>query len=83
MDRNRWKTILLVTALLMLWASASWASSIGYDSTFALARTVVLAEDGSGGIAVADAIQFNTGFTLTAFFGHVAFYARCLLEAFK
>lgn len=80
---NRRKVILLATAILVLWATSSWAASIGYDSTFGVARTIVLAEDGSGGIAAADAIQFNTGFTLTAFFGQVAFYSRCLLEAFK
>jgi hypothetical protein len=80
---NRRRAIFLATAILVLWATSSWAASIGYDSMFAVARTIVLPEDGSGGIAAADAIQFNTGFTLTAFFGHVAFYVRCMLEVFK
>jgi hypothetical protein len=80
---NRRLAVFLITAVLVLWATASWAASIGADTQFALARTIVLLEDGSGGIAPADAVQFNTGFTLTAFFGHVAFYIRCVLEVFK
>ena len=83
LDRNRRLAALLITLILVLWASSSWAASIGSDSVIGLARTVVLPEDGSGGIAPADAVQFNTGFTLTACFGYVAFYCRCLLEVFK
>ena len=83
LDRNRRFAVLLITLVLMLWATSSWAAAIGADSSFALARTIVLAEDGSGGIAPADAVQFNTGFTLTAFFGQVAFFCRCVLEAVR
>lgn len=80
---NRRAAALLVTLMLVLWATSSWAASIGADSVISLGRTVVLPEDGSGGIAAADAIQFNTGFTLTSFFGWIAFYVRCLLEVFR
>jgi hypothetical protein len=83
LDRNRRLAALLITLILAFWATSSWAASIGYDSTIGLSRTVVLPEDGTGGIAISDAVQFNTGFTLTAFFGHVAFYIRCMLEVFK
>lgn len=83
LDRNRRLAVLLTTLVLMLWATSSWAASIGADSVIDLGRTVVLPEDGSGGIAAADAVQFNTGFSLTALFGWVAFYCRCLLEVFK
>jgi hypothetical protein len=83
LDRNRRIAVLLTALILTLWATSSWAASIGGDSSLGLARMIVLAEDGTGGIASADAVQFNTGFTLTAFFGQVAFYCRCLLECVK
>lgn len=81
--RNKRLAALLVFAILAFWATSSWAAAIGEDSTFTLARTLVLPEDGTGGIAAADALQFNTGFTLTAFFGHVAFFCRCIMEAVR
>lgn len=80
---NRRAAALLITLILSLWATSSWAASIGGDSAIGLARTIVIPEDGTGGIAAADAVQFNIGFTLTAFFGQVAFYCRCLLECVK
>lgn len=80
---NRCAAALLITLILSFWATSSWASSIGGDSVISLARTIVIPEDGAGGIAAADAVQFNLGFTLTGFFGLVAFYCRCLLECVK
>jgi hypothetical protein len=84
MNQNRRRAAaLLVTLFLSFCASSSWAASIGGDSVISLARTIVIPEDGTGGIAAADAVQFNLGFTLTGFFGLVAFYCRCLLECVK
>lgn len=80
---NRLVAVLLITLILSCWATSSWASTIGGDSVIGLARTVVIPEDGTGGIASADAVQFNVGFTLTAFFGQIAFYCRCLLECVR
>ena len=74
---------LIICLLICLFAAAAHAADIGWDSTFDVARTIVLPEDGSGGIAVADAVNFNTGFTITAFFGEVAFYARVFLQIFN
>ncbi len=74
---------LLLCLLICLWASSAFALSIGYDSVFDLSRTVVIPEDSSGGIAAADAIQFNTGFTITSFMGWVAFYIRSCMEIFR
>lgn len=73
----------LVFGILCCWATSSWAASIGSDTVFDVARTIVIPEDGSGGILVADAIQFNTGFTQTAFFGQIAFYIRAVMEVFR
>jgi hypothetical protein len=74
---------LLILLLICFWASSAFALSIGSDTVFDVARTVVFPEDGSGGIAAADAIQFNTGFTIAAFFGKVAFFLRACLEIWK
>lgn len=81
---NRYRLVsYLVFGILVCWATSSWAASIGSDTVFDVARTLVLPEDGSGGIAPADAIQFNTGFTYTAFFGQVAFYIRVVMEVLR
>jgi hypothetical protein len=72
-----------VFGILFCWATSSWAASIGDDSFISVARIIVFPEDGSGGLSAADAIQFNTGFTFTAFFGYVACYVRCVMELFK
>jgi len=69
--------------VLCLWATSSWSATIGADTTFNVARTIVIPEDGSGGVAAADAIQFNTGFTFTSFFGWVAFLVRSVMEVFR
>ncbi len=84
LDRNRRLAALLITLILVLWASSSWAATIGIDSTFDLARTVVLTpEYFPDGTPNTPAIEFNAGFTLTAFFGQVALYCRFILEAVK
>jgi hypothetical protein len=67
----------------VFWASSSWAATIGTDTIFDLSRTIVVPEDGTGGLSAADAIQFNTGFTFTAFFGQVAFFIRTVMEVFR
>lgn len=84
LERNRRIAALLVMLILTLWATSSWAATIGIDSTFDLARTVVLTpEYFPGGTPNTSAIEFNAGFTLTAFFGQVALYCRCIIEAIK
>jgi hypothetical protein len=75
--------ILLIVSISVLTATAAWAVDIGAASSFSVARMVVLLEDGSGGIAPAQAIEFNTGFTLSAFFGWVAVWFRTCLEALR
>lgn len=82
MNRSRIASY-LVFGILVLWASSAWAAAIGSDSAISVAKIIVFPEDGSGGLPAADAIEFNTGFTLTAFFGQVACYARCVMELFK
>lgn len=74
---------LIICLLICFCASSAFALSIGSDTVFDLSRTIVLPEDGSGGIAAADAIQFNTGFTLSQFFGYVAFFTRFVIEIFR
>ncbi|MCI5119891.1 MAG: hypothetical protein D3908_01600 [Candidatus Electrothrix sp. AUS4] len=82
MNRSRLASYLVFT-ILCFWATSSWSATIGADTTFDVARTIVIPEDGSGGVAAADAIQFNTGFTYTSFFGYVAFFIRSVMEVFR
>jgi len=84
LDKNRRLAALLITLILTLWASSSWAATIGIDGTFDLSRTVVLTpEYFTDGTPNTAAIEFNAGFTLTAFFGQVALFCRCIIEAVK
>jgi len=83
MPRKKLIASLLILLLLCLWASNAFALSIGSDTTFDVARMVVIPEDGSGGVAVADAIQFNIGFTVAAFFGYVTAYVKVLMEILR
>ncbi|WPD22834.1 MAG: hypothetical protein SD837_21955 [Candidatus Electrothrix scaldis] len=82
MNRSRLASY-AVFLILCFWATSSWAATIGSDTTFDIARTIVIPEDGSGGVAAADAIQFNTGFTYTSFFGWVAFLVRSVMETVR
>lgn len=83
MSRKKLIASLAILLLLCLWASNAFALSIGSDTVFDVARMILVPEDGSGGWASADAIQFNTGFTVMAFFGYVAAYVKAMMEVLR
>lgn len=85
MKDNRFKLTLVLLFFSLFYAQQVFGAAIGDESvaSFDVARIVVFPEDGSGGIAVADAIEFNTGFTVSAFFGYVACWCRACLEIWR
>lgn len=77
------KSSCLLMVLTLFFVNSALADTIGLDDYIDFARIIILPEDGLGDIPAADAVQFNTGFTLTASFGYVACYIRTLIEVFK